>query len=110
MCCALKLREVFGFCDQDQQRHARGYDTVLCAVCDAVSTFGPELGAVTGMCKTRGFVLLPKYCSCDQTKKFEGVGHIARIWESRDTYVVGSKSFRPDIQKPRQMENAVRDI
>ena len=26
------------------------------------------------------------------------------------TNVVGSKSFRPDIQKPRQMENAVRDI
>ena len=26
------------------------------------------------------------------------------------TYVVGFKSFRPDIQKPRQMENAVRDI
>ena len=26
------------------------------------------------------------------------------------TYVVGSKSFRSDIQKPRQMENAVRDI
>ena len=25
-------------------------------------------------------------------------------------YVVGSKSFRPDIQKPRQMKNAVRDI
>ena len=25
-------------------------------------------------------------------------------------YVVGSQSFRPDIQKPRQMENAVRDI
>ena len=25
-------------------------------------------------------------------------------------YVVGSKSFRSDIQKPRQMENAVRDI
>ena len=25
-------------------------------------------------------------------------------------YVVGSKTFRPDIQKPRQMENAVRDI
>ena len=25
-------------------------------------------------------------------------------------YVVGSESFRPDIQKPRQMENAVRDI
>ena len=28
----------------------------------------------------------------------------------RYTYVVGSKSFRPNIQKPRQMENAVRDI
>ena len=26
------------------------------------------------------------------------------------SYVVGSKSFRPDIQKPRQMENAVKDI
>ena len=25
-------------------------------------------------------------------------------------YVVESKSFRPDIQKLRQMENAVRDI
>ena len=25
-------------------------------------------------------------------------------------YVVGSKSFRPDIQKPRQMENSVKDI
>ena len=25
-------------------------------------------------------------------------------------HVVGSKSFRPDTQKPRQMENAVRDI
>ena len=25
-------------------------------------------------------------------------------------HVVGSKSFRPDIQKPRQMENAARDI
>ena len=25
-------------------------------------------------------------------------------------YVVWSKSFRPDIQKPHQMENAVRDI
>ena len=25
-------------------------------------------------------------------------------------YVVGSKSFRPDKQKPRQMKNAVRDI
>ena len=25
-------------------------------------------------------------------------------------YVVESKSFQPDIQKPRQMENAVRDI
>ena len=25
-------------------------------------------------------------------------------------HAVGSKSFRPDVQKPRQMENAVRDI
>jgi hypothetical protein len=35
------------------------------------------------------------------------------ILDSKTThrrYVVGSKSFRPDVQKPRQMENAVRDI
>jgi hypothetical protein len=25
-------------------------------------------------------------------------------------YVVGSKSFKPEIKKPRQMENVVRDI
>ena len=25
-------------------------------------------------------------------------------------YVVGSKTFRPDIKKPSKMENAVRDI
>ena len=30
--------------------------------------------------------------------------------QKSEQYVVGSKSFRPDIQKPRQMENAVRDI
>ena len=34
-------------------------------------------------------------------------GRVSKIAES--DYVVGSKSFRPDIQKPRQMENAVRD-
>jgi hypothetical protein len=28
--------------------------------------------------------------------------------EFRTMYVVGSKSFRPDIQKLRQMENVVR--
>jgi len=26
------------------------------------------------------------------------------------SYEGGAKRFRPDIQKPRQMENAVRDI
>jgi hypothetical protein len=32
-------------------------------------------------------------------------------WDKRiATYVVGSKSFWPDIQKPCQMENSVRDI
>jgi hypothetical protein len=29
---------------------------------------------------------------------------------TKDTYVVGSKSFQPDIQKLHQMANAVRDI
>ena len=32
------------------------------------------------------------------------------IRSDSNTHVVGSKSFWPDIQKPRQMENAVRDI
>ena len=30
--------------------------------------------------------------------------------QNSQTYLLGSKSFRPDIQNPRQMENAVRDI
>ena len=37
-------------------------------------------------------------------KKIYNSLHISAI------YVVGYKSFRPDIQKPRKMENAVRDI
>ena len=48
-------------------------------------------------------VLIKQYfikCYVDQTTK-DGMVYM---------YVVGSKSFRPDIQKPRQMENAVRDI
>ena len=32
------------------------------------------------------------------------------VSEGRTPYAVGSKSFRPDIQKSHQMENAVRDI
>ena len=41
-----------------------------------------------------------------RSKTGQGVGCGLSILK----YVVGSKSFRPDIQKPRQMENAVRDI
>ena len=32
------------------------------------------------------------------------------LWDKQSTYVGGSQTFRPDIQKPRQMENDVRDI
>ena len=32
------------------------------------------------------------------------------IVTDKERYVIGSKSFRPDIQKPRQMENVVRGI
>ena len=32
------------------------------------------------------------------------------LYKQVGIYVVGSKSFRPDIQKPRQIENAVRYI
>ena len=38
--------------------------------------------------------------------KYRSVAHVVSI----SRYAVGSKIFRPDIQKPRQMENAVRDI
>ena len=48
---------------------------------------------------------------CNLTYSFLGV----KFWRQLHNYsicmyVVGSKSFRPDIQKPRQMENAVRDM
>ena len=43
--------------------------------------------------------------------------YVQRIFNSSNVpfpktknYVVGPKSFRPETQKPRQMENAVRDI
>ena len=32
------------------------------------------------------------------------------FWFETSIYVVGSISFRPDIQRPRQMQNALRDI
>ena len=35
---------------------------------------------------------------------------VLNIMGSAMQYVVGSKCFRPDLQKPRQLENAVRDI
>ena len=35
---------------------------------------------------------------------------VLNIMGSAMQYVEGSKSFRPDLQKPRQLENAVRDI
>ena len=37
-------------------------------------------------------------------------GGSGALKKEANKYAVGSKSFRPDIQKPRQMENAVRDI
>ena len=43
----------------------------------------------------------PVSSDCKLKAAFEGI---------LNTYAVGSKSFRPDIQKPHQMENAVRDI
>jgi hypothetical protein len=38
--------------------------------------------------------------------KFDTTG----IRINKTNYLVGSRSFRSDIQKPRQMENAARDI
>ena len=37
-------------------------------------------------------------------------GILEEDFKSREMYIVGYKSFQPDIQKPHQMENAVRDI
>ena len=58
---------------------------------------------------TRKFIAMPTKQSFD---KYNTV-HIftsCNFQYHSATYVVGSKSFRPDIQKPRQMENAVMDI
>ena len=36
---------------------------------------------------------------------------VLELWmHFHSIYLGGSESFRPDIQKPRQMENSVRDI
>jgi len=52
--------------------------------------------------------------SCRQLSSRVRMEHTDPAWKLStnlyDIYVVGSKSFRPDIQKLRQMENAARDI
>ena len=55
-----------------------------------------------------------QYTSCCMaalcwTKYLKLYSFLSTNWYLTD-YTVGSKSFRPDIQKPRQMENAVSDI
>ena len=58
-----------------------------------------------------------KYWGMNRCMK-EGKGHLTYRGDTnisltktgQKMYVVGSKSFRPDIQKPRLMKNAVRDI
>ena len=50
--------------------------------------------------KSSPCILFEVYCG----QLFELLLNILEI------YVAGSKIFRPDIQKPRQMENALRDI
>jgi len=35
---------------------------------------------------------------------------LTKVFLTFTVYMVGSKSFRPDVQKPHQMENAARDI
>ena len=50
-----------------------------------------------------------KRCQPEKTKESNWEWTGKHLW-GEYMYVLGSKSFRPDIQKPRQMENAVRDI
>ena len=54
------------------------------------------------------------YCISEFLKQTMFLRNITKqlfwTYNVRYKYTVGSKSFRPDIQKPRQMENAVRDI
>ena len=42
--------------------------------------------------------------------EFSGVPEGRKKETGQAMYVVGSKIFRPDIERPRQMKNAVRDI
>ena len=49
--------------------------------------------------------------SCNEDNRMETDKlEIRKQEQTTDTYVVGSKIFRPYIQKQRQMENGVRDI
>ena len=55
------------------------------------------------------------FSACQNVKavqQFQGifVFPFSKAEECHTFYVVGSKSFRSDIQKPLQKENAVRDI
>ena len=51
--------------------------------------------------------------SLARCKLLRAIARILQYWLSPvmilENVLVGSKIFRPDIQKPRQMENAVRD-
>ena len=56
-------------------------------------------------------ILLNCYAQvCQQHNIYTFISIAAITLLTQNRYVVGSKSFRPDIQKPCQMENAVRDI
>ena len=42
--------------------------------------------------------------------ELQGTVYVTWLFYTVHKYVAGSKSSRPDLQKLRQMENAVRDI
>ena len=57
-----------------------------------------------------GFVAWLRHCEFRFSPVARNLGGKSGKKITFGTYVVGSKSFRPDTQKPRQMENAVRVI
>ena len=64
------------------------------------------------VCKRTGISLLRYWKNniMTTTRNYSAVIKTEDISSKMYIYVVGSKIFRPEIQKPRQMENAVRDI
>jgi hypothetical protein len=100
-----------------------GQLTSVCIIvlmsCESLGSFQPWIRIQHILPKRRYLSIKPHDVTFQKTVRAWIVTYYTIIFSSSSClctcntwhiYVVRSKSFRPDIQKPRQMENAVRDI